>query len=163
MHFNISPSAYNKLDIDFKNSKESRISISTYRSYKMHIDGKLPADSEVFKLDELKASSMILNTLKQLAVLLFSFLSVREFQKIIESVKNINTFHQRNVLSFRRIGKYLFINFILLSFSWFTFQKGETSGLSFQLGLLVVSLSSFILAEVFKEGNKLLEENKLTV
>lgn len=92
-----------------------------------------------------------------------SFLCIKEFQKVIESVKEIKTFQERNVSSFRRIGKYLLISFILVSYSSFTFQQGGTSSFYISFELLIIALLAYIMAEIFKEGNKLSEENKLTV
>jgi len=136
---------------------------SISKSYKIHVDGKVPEDSEVFTLNKLKYSSLYFNFIKLSIVLLFSFLCVKEFQNVIESVKEINTFQKRNVSSFRRIGKYLLVIFILMSYSSFTFQQGGTSGFYISFTVLILSLLAYIMAEIFKEGNKLLEENILTV
>jgi len=162
VHYQISPSSYKNVDFNTKMSN-SGISIKKYSSYKIHVNGKVPEDSEVFTFNKLKYSSLYFNFIKISIVLLFSFLCIKEFQKIIESVKEIKTFQQRNVLSFRRIGKYLLIIFILMSYSKLTFQQGGTSGFYIPFELLILSLLAYIMAEIFKEGNNLSVENKLTV
>ena len=82
---------------------------------------------------------------------------------MIESVKELKTFQETNVLSFRKIGKYVLIIFIITCYSALTFQNGRISGFYFTPNLLILSLLAYIMAEIFKEGNNLEEENKLTV
>ena len=161
VHFQFSPSSYE--DVSSKMDTSSVFKTSISKSYKIHVDGKVPEDSEVFTLNKLKYSSLYFNFIKLSIVLLFSFLCAKEFQNVIESVKEINTFQKRNVSSFRRIGKYLLVIFILMSYSSFTFQQGGTSGFYISFTVLILSLLAYIMAEIFKEGNKLLEENILTV
>ena len=162
VHFQISPSTYK--DVDFTlNSDRTGISLRTVNTYKIHEDGKVPEDSEVFAIDELTMGSLYFNYLKVALVMLLGFLCVKEFQKVIESVKGIKTFQRRNVSSFRRIGQYLVVIFFLMSYSSFTFQQGGMSGFYLSFELLILSLLAFIMAEIFKEGNNLLEENELTV
>jgi len=162
VHLQISPSNYKNVDIDFKNSTRG-ISFKTTSSYKTHVDGQVPEDLDVFTVNKLKTSSLFFNYIKLSLLLVMSFLCLKEFQKVIESVKEIKTFQKRNVSSFRKIGKYLLIIFILVSYSSFTFQQGGTSGFHISLEFPILALLSYIMAEIFMEGNKLSEENKLTV
>ena len=162
VHFQISPWIYE--DVDFTNNLDrTGVILRTFNSYKIHEDGKVPTDSEVFAIDELTMGSLYFNYIKVALVVVLGFLCVKEFQKVIESVKGIKSFQRRNVSSFRRIGKYLVVIFFLLSYSSFTFQQGGMSGFYLSFDLLVLSLLAFIMAEIFKEGNNLLEENELTV
>jgi len=163
VHFQISPSTYKDVDINTKINNSSSISFNKSSSYKIHIDGKAPEDSDIFRFINLKTRSLYFNFVKLSIILILSFLCVKEFQKVIESVKEIKTFQERNVSSFRRIGKYLLISFILVSYSSFTFQQGGTSSFYISFELLIIALLAYIMAEIFKEGNKLSEENKLTV
>lgn len=163
VHFQISPSTYKDVDINTKINNSSSISFNKSSSYKIHIDGKAPGDSDIFRFINLKTRSLYFNFVKLSIILILSFLCVKEFQKVIESVKEIKTFQERNVSSFRRIGKYLLISFILVSYSSFTFQQGGTSSFYISFELLIIALLAYIMAEIFKEGNKLSEENKLTV
>ena len=162
VHLQISPSTYKNVDIDF-NSNTRGISIKKTSSYKIHVDGQVPEDSDVFTVNNIKTSSLFFNFIKLSIILILGFLCLKEFQKVIESVKEINTFQKRNVSSFRRIGKYLLIIFILVSYSSFTFQQGGTSGFYISFEFLILALLAYIMAEIFMEGNKLSEENKLTV
>lgn len=162
VHFQISPSSYKNVDIDTK-INNSGISFKKSSSYKIHVDGQVPKDSDVFTFNNIKTGSLYFNFMKLSIILILGFLCIKEFQKVIESVKEIKTFQKRNISSFRRIGKYLLIIFILVSYSSFTFQQGRTTGFYFSFELLILSLLAYIMAEIFFEGNKLSEENKLTV
>jgi len=162
VHLQISPSTYKNVDIDFKNNARG-ISIKKTSSYKIYVDGQVPEDSDVFTVNNIKTISLFFNFIKLSLILILSFLCLKEFQKVIESVKEIKTFQKRNVSSFRRIGKYLLIIFILVSYSSITFQQGGTSGFHISFELLILALLAYIMAEIFMEGNKLSEENKFTV
>lgn len=162
VHSQISPSSYKNLDFNSK-INEYDFSMNSYSTDKIIVNGVTPEDSEVFTFDKLKYSSLYFNFIKFALVLFCSFLCLKEFQNVIESVKEIKTFQKRNVSSFRRIGKYLLVIFILMSYSSFTFQQGGISSFHISFTLLILSLLAYIMAEIFKEGRKLSEENKLTI
>lgn len=164
VHYQIAASSYENFDFNFKTPATSSGVIVTESSYKFSsTTGEMPEDSEVFTFSNLTYPSLYINFIKLSIALFLIYLCIREFQKVIESVKEIKTFQQRNVFSFRRIGNYLLIIFILISYTKFTFQEGGTSSFYISFDLLVLSLLAYIMAEIFKEGNNLLEENKLTV
>ena len=96
-------------------------------------------------------------------MLLIIFLSLKEFRKVIKSVENIRTFQQQNVQVFRTIGKYSVFYFLLSSYSYYGFEQGVQASYNLHLTSLIIALFAYILAEIFKEGNKLAEENSLTV
>jgi hypothetical protein len=162
VHYQISPSTYQNVDFDSK-VNSTGFTLKKSSSYKIHVDGKLPKDSEVFTFDKLKYSSLYFNFIKFTIVMLLSYLCVKEFQRVIESVKKIKAFQKRNISSFRRIAIYLSIIFLLVSYWSFSFEQGGTSGFYFYFEPLILALLAYIMAEIFKEGNDLLEENKLTV
>jgi hypothetical protein len=162
VHSQINPSSYMNLDLNNK-INEYDFSMNSYTTDKIIVNGVTPEDSEVFTFDKLKYSSLFFNFIKVTLVLFCSFLCLKEFQNIIESVKEIKTFQIRNVSSFRRIGKYLLVIFILMSYSSFTFQQGAISSFHISFTLLILPLLAYIMAEIFKEGKKLSDENKLTI
>ena len=161
IHFQVSPESYENVDINSKFNDSGIFLRST--SYKIHVNGKAPEDSDVFVLNKLKWSSLYFNYIKFSLLLLLIYLCVKEFQKIIDSVKEIKTFQKVNVSSFKKIGKYLLIVSVLMGYSSFTFQGGGKSDFYISFTPIVLSLLAYIMAEIFKEGNNLLEENKLTV
>ena len=81
----------------------------------------------------------------------------------MQSVKNLKTFQNNNVTSFRKIGKYIFYIFLITSFINIDLKKGGSSGINLNFELLIWMLLVYILAEVFKEGNNLQQENNLTI
>jgi hypothetical protein len=95
-----------------------------------------------------------------LALILFT---IKEFSTVIESVKSIETFHQKNILSFRKMHKYLFIIFILSSITIINAQEANFYSYSLQLTPLILSVAALVMAEIFKQGNQLLEESQLTI
>ncbi|MCX2745557.1 DUF2975 domain-containing protein [Mangrovivirga sp. M17] len=83
--------------------------------------------------------------------------------KIIKSIKSLSTFRSENVQSFRKIGLLFILMMALASISIYA-SNGEVSlKLDLELNYLIWALISFVMAEVFSEGNKLMEENKLTI
>ena len=81
----------------------------------------------------------------------------------MQSVKSFKTFQKNNVYSFRKIGKYIFIIFLLSSYIKVRFQQGGISGTHINFTPLLLGLVAFIMAEIFKEGNELEVENNLTI
>ncbi len=116
-----------------------------------------------YYLSEATTSSLFFNCIKFSIIILLLFLCITELLKIIYSLKHIQTFRQRNVLSFRKIGKYLLIVFVFSIFNFWDFTNGGFFKFTIELTFPILSLTAFILAEIFKEGNKLQEENQLTV
>lgn len=176
VHLQISSSTYKNIyieDMNLKNNNVSNINeassfVINLGSSKIYVGTEVTEGSEVLSINNIKTSSLIFNFIKLSAILFLSFLCLKEFQKVIESVKEIKTFQKRNVSSFRSIGKYLLIIFILVSYSSISFQQGGTNSLdasSFNISfeLPILALLAYIMAEVFKEGNMLSEENNLTV
>lgn len=166
IHFQINPSAYRKIDfnnfliekhpagLEFTHVTKSKFSIN---------NEKAPEDSEIYKMDKLTTDSSLFFYLEVTLYLVLSNLCFKEFQNVLESVKNINTFQERNVASFRKIGKYLSVIFILSSYSWLNFKNGDIKSFSFSITLPCLIILSFIMAEIFKEGSRLSEEVNLTV
>ena len=91
------------------------------------------------------------------------FLILKTAHKIISSIEHLETFRSANVASFRRMGN-LFLIWFLLAIPTIKLFNGSVSisvGLYFNYA--VWALICFVLAEIFSEGNKLMEDNKLTI
>ena len=116
-----------------------------------------------FTLNRIRGPFLYLLYLQSSAICMVLFLIPKEFLNIIESVRTVHSFRNRNVQSFRRIGKCIFIYFILTSFWIVIVPQGRFYGFYLNFTPLVLMLIAYILGEVFKEGNNLFEENKLTV
>lgn len=100
-----------------------------------------------------------------LIMLVLLYLMQDNLRRILQTIQDLETFHTQNAKSFRRLGWILFIYF-LLDLPQVT-PVGEqmelTITLSFSFEILVLSLLAFVLAAVFAEGNRLMEENRLTI
>lgn len=107
--------------------------------------------------------SLYLVYLQYPAMLFLLYLSIREFVKVIKSVGAVETFKNSNIQSFRRIGKYQLFFFVLSIVTYVVFKQGNFLKVSIAFTPLLLSLLAFVMAEIFKEGNKLQEENQLTV
>ena len=120
-------------------------------------------DKEVFTLKNLTPFSLYFNYIKTILILGLLFIMTLEFKKILNSVNSLKTFEKDNIISFRKIGKYLLIYFIVTSYYVFRFKEGSTSSLDINLTPLLLIFLCFILSEIFKEGNSLKQENELTI
>lgn len=91
------------------------------------------------------------------------FLILQTILNVIRSIGNFDTFRSENVKSFRKMGQ-LFLVWFALAIPTITGLGGKVSltmGLYFNYA--VWALICFVLAEIFSEGNKLMEDNKLTI
>ncbi|WP_343328261.1 DUF2975 domain-containing protein [Polaribacter staleyi] len=160
IHLQIDPDTYNKANYSFHN-KTSGFKIIKSKRWK--ISSTKLEDKDVYTIDKILKTSLYINYLKLVAILLFIFLATKEFQKIMQSVKHLKTFQKNNVNSFRKIGKYIFMIFLLSSYVKVNFQQGGFSSTNINFTPLFLMLIAFILAEIFKEGNLLQQENDLTI
>ncbi len=128
-----------------------------------------------FSLSSITGISLYLIFFQMILVLSFWYMIYFEFEKIIKSVKNIQTFQKRNVQSLKKIGKY-FILIAIVSFFYFitycqetqvaeTYRtiRGFRTGFNINFTTIFIAIIAFIFAEIFKEGNKLYQENQLTI
>jgi len=141
----------------------SFFNINIHKSWKIGAISNTKEDKTVFALSEITKPSLYINYLKVVSVLIFMFLSVKEFQKIMQSIMSFKTFRNENVKSFRRIGKYIFIIFLLSSYMSISFNYGGFSEFNISFTPLILMLIAFIMAEIFKEGLLLKQENDLTI
>ena len=157
VHLQLDRSFYSSKELDFRTKTGDYNYI-----YKWKVDTDEDFDN-IFKFDEIKTSSLYMGYFQLSVILLVLFLSTREFQKVITSVEKFKTFGVTNVASFRRIGKYILIYAILTSYTSVSFQHGGFKGVSISFTTLFLALVAFIMAEIFKEGMLLKEENDLTI
>ena len=101
--------------------------------------------------------------LQTIAGFLVFYFIAKEALTVLHSLSSLDTFRHSNVESFRKIG-HLFLGLSILDVFDFTYSAEEAS-LTFGIsaGYLIGTLISYVLAEIFKEGNRLMEENNLTI
>ncbi|WP_346881911.1 DUF2975 domain-containing protein [uncultured Algibacter sp.] len=120
-------------------------------------------DKDVYEINKIKTTSIYILYLQYSISLILIFLSFKEFQKVLSSVKRIQTFEINNEISFRRIGQYTFVYFLLTSFRYISFELGGLKAITISLTPIIILLLAFIMAEIFKEGSLLKQENDLTI
>ncbi|WP_224483389.1 DUF2975 domain-containing protein [Robertkochia aurantiaca] len=107
--------------------------------------------------------NMVFYSLRAILLIVLFILSLESLIRIIRSVKTINAFKQETIRQFSRIGFLMLICFIITLFDMSTEGNGYTITLSLEIQYLLFAFLSWILAEVFKEGNRLWEESQLTI
>lgn len=155
-----------QIDKDFiesKNLKWSPNKSQTFSKTKRWHSNSVKNVDDIYKISKLKIGSLYLNYIQYTLILLCFFIAVREFEKILISVRRLDTFDFKNVKSFRKIGTIILLYMIFTSYSSFSFEDGGISQFNFSFTPLILAFLSFIMAEVFKEGFSLKQENDLTI
>lgn len=114
-------------------------------------------------LNDIRLLSLYSIYLQTVATLLLIFFILKDFVRIIRSVKQFNTFRLENISTFRRIGRLFVVLHVLTSIKFVVVQDKALSEIDFSFTPLVLAMAAFMLAEVFREGNRLYEEEQLTV
>jgi hypothetical protein len=127
------------------------------------ISSEIPDSDKVVFLNKIRPFFFYLIFLKNVGVILFTWIIIREFGKVIRSLQQLETFRSRNVESFRRIARGLLVIFILSGVTFMVVGNTGDFTFNFDLTLAFLTLVAFILAEIFKEGNRLYEEEQLTI
>jgi hypothetical protein len=114
-------------------------------------------------INNISFASMYLLYSQCAAILILIFMAVREFTNIIRSIRKIQTFVIDNAWSFKKIGKYMFLVFVLSGLQYSVYNESTLFGIYIHLPVLVIALIASTLSEIFKEGNALLEDNRGTI
>jgi hypothetical protein len=120
-------------------------------------------DLKPYTFGKLKTVSLYINYFKGLIVTVLMFLIIRAFETVMLSVKTLNTFSRSNAKRFRQIAIYVGFVTILTSYTVLRFENGEQTMSHLSLTPVIYMLLAFIMAEIFKEGENLREENDLTI
>jgi len=90
-------------------------------------------------------------------------LILRRITRILKSIHSIQSFYQENIAHFKAMAQYGFIAFAISCFDFMYWQDQFTISLNFAWGPLAFAVACLVLAEVFKEGRDLLEDQKSIV
>jgi len=120
-------------------------------------------DSKPYTFGKLKTVSLYINYFKVIIVAVLMFLILRAFETIMLSVKTLHTFSSRNAKLFRKIGIYIIVVTILISYTVLRFESGSQTIAHLSLTPVIYMLLAFVMAEIFKEGENLRAENDLTI
>ncbi len=114
-------------------------------------------------LNDLNPFSFYFTFFQLFLSILLSYFIMQEVIRLLKSVQESQPFNAANIRSFRRLG-YLCLSITVLNSLHFLYTN-QTSFVSFSINytLLIFMLITFILAEIFREGQKLYEQEKLTI
>jgi hypothetical protein len=120
---------------------------------------------EILNFDEIRESSfnLVFFSIKAIVLIILFILSLESLIKIINSIKEISAFKENVVGQFTRIGVFMMICFVVTLFDVKSSATGMTVQFSLEFQYLLFGLVGFVLAEISREGNKLWEENQLTI
>ncbi len=90
-------------------------------------------------------------------------LALKESIKIAGSALEHQSFQPGNITSFTRIGRYCQLIFLVLCFSIVRTESNYFISVNLYFAPLAFMLVAFILAEIFREGNQLSEQDQLTI
>ncbi|WP_295177856.1 DUF2975 domain-containing protein [uncultured Christiangramia sp.] len=148
-----------QVDRDFYNGWHADKPIKGNSIKFQKVIGEELSEEDVIYMTDWNTSSLYFNYLRFAGIILLMYLAIKQFQDVL----NLETFKTTNVQAFHRIGIYCLI---ISGLSWITmwvFGDYHVSGFHIDFDFLIIALLAFIFAEIFKEGNQLMEENKLTV
>lgn len=114
-------------------------------------------------LSQVSAGMLYWLYLRTLVIMTLTFFMFRSVRRILGSIKSLKTFCQDNIIAFQRIGKYALGIFVLTSFNLWIVPGDSDVNLNLALGPLLVGIFSLVMAEVFKEGNQLIEDRNLMI
>ncbi len=83
--------------------------------------------------------------------------------RILTSIKNIDTFYEGNIIQFQKMARLGFILFVLSCFNFSYINGISDFHISIAFGPLLFAVSCLVLAEVFKAGKRLLEDKNMII
>lgn len=161
IHWHIDKNYYKSVQVSVRNGG---VNISEGKTETAETMPEQPNNSgKTVYLNDLTPFSGYLIFFQICVTLILSYFITQEVIRILKSVQGLQPFNIANIKSFRRIG-YLCLFITLLNSLHFLITN-QTSFISFSINftLLIFMLVTFILAEIFKEGQKLYEQDKLTI
>lgn len=127
------------------------------------MDSDDSTDTVIVSLSELSGFMAGWIFLRNIFFLGITILIVRKIMSVLTSIDEVKTFYGSNIQHFRDLSLLGFIAFIAsaVNFSYIAGSMQITVGLV--PGPLLFSLACLVLAEVFREGKILLEENNMII
>jgi hypothetical protein len=120
-------------------------------------------NEEGFYLHEL-SNSMILWLMIRGSIIFIIYLAIiGRILNILQSIKTKQTFYIENIKNFRLLTRYGVI-MVLIGFFNFINHEGQNSfQLTIPFGPIMFTMACWVLAEIFREGKELSEDNKSIV
>lgn len=102
-------------------------------------------------------------SVRSMLISLLLLLALQSLVRIIQSIRSLSAFREDSIRHFKRIAGLMLTSFIISSFGMSFVDASLSLKFSPELQYLLFALVSMVLAEVFKEGNRLWEDNQLTI
>jgi len=168
IHWRMKPDSYESVCV---NIKERRIAfydpkasvLLSGREIKTAPSGRLDRTSIFFLLNDIKPAAIYFAFVQVVLTILLSMLMVREVVKILKSVRDLETFNNTNIKSFRLLGYFCLTMTAINSVLIISTNQETHIVYNLDLTLLIFMLAAFIMAEIFAEGHKLSEQDQLTI
>jgi hypothetical protein len=162
VHWHISPETYKDVVITIDSSNEVRY-VFKHNDNLAVPENSISIAETGASLSQISNVSFYFHFLQTVGHFIILILIVNQIIRIIRSVKALETFRDDNSQAFRKIGIYCVTMALLGCIKWLEVGNHERMSFSFGIVPLAFALGAFILAEIFKEGNKLYEAEQLTI
>lgn len=160
LYWHINPGDFNFIEMP---SPEQKAGIAFQSATITLSFGNITGAPDTLSPESIKPDSIYIFYVQSAGLGVLWLLILREIKQVIASVQGLQTFRQDNSGTFRKIGWYCFYIFLLSGFEWLRVASGYRLSIYFDLVPLVFMLICFVLAEVFEEGNRLYEEDQMTI
>ncbi len=161
VHIHFSKDDYKGVQISIQNGN-----LSMYESKGDNIETapapSYTSDKKVY-LKDLNLFSFYFTFLQIVFSMALCFLIAQQVIRILKSVQEFQPFAEGNIKAFKRIGYYCLSIAIVNCFRFLITQNSSSITFSIDYFLLIFMLVVFVLAEIFREGLKLYEQDKLTI
>ena len=123
-------------------------------------------DGTKFFATKLHAGMILWLTFQLFMVLVFLYFIADEVIKVLRNFKDMRTFYEENILSFRKMGRYGLFIAATLAIRIMLYNNPETGyelsnvRVKIPFAEIAFALACFVLADVFEQGRKLKEENE---
>ncbi|MBB6610963.1 DUF2975 domain-containing protein [Pontibacter sp. Tf4] len=166
IHWHFSPSTYKNIAIVIDKTGDTSY-IWANNAYLVAPDATNPKinsnNKEWIQLTQINQQSLYTHYVQTAGYFILLILIINQITNIIGSVKILETFRRDNCSAFRKIGFYCLAIALLTFFKWYEIESNYFMSVSLKPIPLSFALGAFILAEIFKEGNKLYEAEQLTI
>ena len=114
-------------------------------------------------LDQIPSGVLVFMLGKATVTLVILSMMIRLVINVLKSLRSFDTFKSENVRTLRKMGN-LFILWFLVAIPGVTYiDESLVISVSVLPSILLGTLICYLLSEIFKEGNRLMEDNKLTI
>ncbi len=132
------------------------------QSFEYH-PGTPPKESGRVFMDDLNHTMIYWIFFRGTFFMVLNILIIQKAIQLLKSIESLQTFYKNNIHVFKQLSKLGFAGVVFACFN-FIYLDGELNiNLTIPFAPLLFAMACLVMAEVFDEGRKLLEEQKLIV